>query len=108
PWGASGRPPRKYVELQTGTGKIVLPFTAGEVNMVMQPGASGTASVTVLLDGKPVGPGHGADVGPDGVARFDRSGMIRLVAGAPRGRHVLTLVSTDPGFRAYVFPFAPG
>jgi len=102
-WQTSGQ----YVELQNGTAKIVLPFTAGEVNMVMQPGASGTAAVTVLLDGKPVGQGRGADVGPDGVARFDRSGMIRLVAGAPQGPHVLTLVSSDPGLRAYVFTFGP-
>ena len=98
---------RQYVELGNGTGKIVLPFRAGEVNMVMQPGASGKAAVGVLLDGKPVGEAHGADVGPDGVARFDRSGMIRLLARAPRGNHVLTLVSSDSGLRAYVFTFGP-
>ena len=77
---------RQYLELRKGTGKIVLPFTAGEVNLVMQPGSSGTAAVTVLLDGKPVGEARGADVGPDGVARFDRSGMIRLVARASQGK----------------------
>ena len=98
---------RQYLELRKGTGTIVLPFTAGEVNMVMQPGASGKAAVTVLLDGKPVGEARGADVGPDGVARFDRSGMIRLVVRAPRGQHVLTLVARDPGLRAYVFTFGP-
>lgn len=98
---------RQYVELQRGAGKIVLPFTAGEVNLVMQPGSAGWAAVSVLLDGKPAGPARGADVGPDGVARFDRSGMIRLLARAPRGRHVLTLVSSDPGLRAYVFTFGP-
>ena len=81
-----GRARRQYVELQKGTGKIVLPFTAGEVNLVMQPGPSGKAAVTVLLDGKPIGDARGADVGPDGVARFDRSGMIRLVDRAPRGK----------------------
>jgi hypothetical protein len=43
----------------------------------------------------------------DGVARFDRSGMIRLVAGAPPRRHVLTLSSNDQGLRAYVFTFGP-
>jgi len=53
----------------------------------MQPGPSGRAAVSVLLDGKPVGEAHGMDVGTDGVARFDRSGLIRLVAGAPRRRH---------------------
>jgi thiol-disulfide isomerase/thioredoxin len=98
---------RQYLELQKGTGKIVLPFTAGEVNLVMQPGPSGKAAVAVLLDGKPVGEARGADVGPDGVARFDRSGMIRLVARAPRGKHVLTLVASDPGLQAFVFTFGP-
>jgi len=98
---------RQYVELRKGTGKIVIPFTAGEVNLVMQPGTSGSAAVTVLLDGKPIGEARGADVGPDGVARFDRSGMIRLVAGASRRRHVLTLVTSDTGVRAFAFTFGP-
>jgi thiol-disulfide isomerase/thioredoxin len=101
------RSERQYVELRKGTGKIVLPFTAGEVNLVMQPGPSGSAAVTVLLDGKPVGDAHGADVGADGVARFDRSGMIRLVAGAARRRYVLTLETSDPGVRAFSFTFGP-
>jgi len=95
------------VELQSGTGKIVLPFTAGEVNLVVAPGPSGTSAMTVLLDGKPIGESRGADVGRDGVARFDRSGMIRLVAGAPKQSHVLTLVTSDPGVQAYVFTFGP-
>ena len=82
----------QFVELRAGTGKIVLPFTAGEVNLVVQPGPSGTAAITVLLDGQPIGEARGADVGPDGVARFDRSGMIRLVAGAPGGK-----ARSDPG-----------
>lgn len=98
---------RQYLELRKGIGKIVLPFTAGEVNVVMEPGVSGKAAVNVLLDGKPVGEARGADVGADGVARFDRSGMVRLVAGASRGRHVLTLVAADPGLRAFVFTFGP-
>ena len=98
---------RQYLELRKGTGKIFLPFTAGEVNVVMEPGRSGKGAVTVLLDGKPVGETRGADVGTDGVARFDRPGMLRLVAGASRQRHVLTLVATDPGLRAFVFTFGP-
>jgi len=98
---------RQYVELQNGTGKIVLPFTAGEVNVVMQPGPSGKAAVAVVLEGKPVGEARGADVGPDGVARFDRAGMIRLLARAPRGNHVLTLIASDPGLRAYVITSGP-
>src|SRR5262245_58009867 len=98
---------RQYVELKKGSGEIVLPFVGGEVNLVMQPGPSGRAAVTVLLDGRAIGDARGMDVGTDGVARFDRSGMIRLVAGAPRRRHVLTLASSDSGLRAYVFTFGP-
>jgi hypothetical protein len=101
------RSQRQYVELRKGTGKIVIPFNAAEVNLVMQPGASGNAAVTVLLDEKPVGAARGADVDADGVARFDRSGMLRLVAGALRRRHVLTLVTSDPGVRAFAFTFGP-
>jgi hypothetical protein len=101
------RSERQYVELRKGTGKIMVPFTAGEVNLVMQPGPSGKAAVTVLLDGIPVVDAHGADVGADGVARFDRSGMIRLIVGATRRRHVLTLVTSDPGLRAFAFTFGP-
>jgi hypothetical protein len=98
---------RQFVELQKGSGEIVMPFTGGEVNLVMQPGPSGRAAVNVVLDGTLVREAHGLDVGADGVARFDRSGMIRLVSGAPRRRHVLTLQSSDSGLRAYVFTFGP-
>jgi hypothetical protein len=98
---------RQFVELRKATGKIMLPFTAGEVNLVMQPGPSGSAAVTVLLDGKPVGDARGADVDTDGVARFDGPRMIRLVAGAAPRRHVLTLVTSDPGVRAFAFTFGP-
>jgi hypothetical protein len=98
---------REYVQLRKGTGTIVLPFTGGEVNLVMQPGLSGRAAVTVLLDGKPVGEARGRDVGPDGVADFDRSGIVRLVARAQKGKHVLTLITSDPGVRAFVFTFGP-
>jgi hypothetical protein len=102
-WRSEGQ----FIELQNGSGKIVLPFTAGEVNLVVQPGPSGNAALTVLLDGNPVGEARAADVGSDGVVRFDRSGMIRLVAHAPRGKHVLTLIASDPGLQAYVFTFGP-
>jgi len=66
-----------------------------------------TRRVTVLLDGKPIVDARGTDVSADGVARFDRSGMIRLVAGVPQRRHVLTLGPSDLGLPAYVFTLGP-
>ena len=100
-WRSAGQ----YAELRKGVGKISIAFTAREVNLVVQPGPSGNATITVLLDGIAVGSVRGADVDGDSVARFDRSGMIRLVAGAAKREHVLTLVSSDPGLRAFVFSF---
>lgn len=85
----------------------MLPFTAGEMNLVVQPGPSGSAAISVLLDGKAVGDARGPDVGTDGVARFDGPRMIRLVAGSSRRRHVLTLVTSDPGLRAFAFTVGP-
>jgi thiol-disulfide isomerase/thioredoxin len=102
-WHSGGQ----YVELASGTGEIGLPFNAGEVNLVAQPGPSGQTAVSVLLDGDPIGDERGADVGPDSVAHFDRSGMFRLVDGASRDDHTLTLATDEPGLRAYVFTFGP-
>lgn len=101
------RSDREYVELGLGPGELVLPFTAGEVNVVVQPGSSGASALRVLLDGQPVNGAHGADVGPDSVARVDHAGMVRLIEHAPPGPHVLSLIADDPGLRAYVFTFGP-
>lgn len=97
----------EYVELVGGTGELALPFTAGEVNLVVDPGPAGLAAVGVLLDGAPIGAERGPDVDPDGIARLDRAAMFRLVAGASRDDHLLTLVANQPGLRAYVFTFGP-
>ncbi|RKN48600.1 redoxin family protein [Micromonospora endolithica] len=103
-WRSAG----EYVELVAGGGELALPFEAGEVNLVLDPGPAGLAAVRVLLDGEPIGDARGADVHPDGVALFDRPAMFRLVAGASRtDRHLLTLVADRPGLRAYVFTFGP-
>jgi thiol-disulfide isomerase/thioredoxin len=102
-WRSGG----EYVELTSGGGELALPFNAGEVNLVVDPGPTGQAPVQVLLDGMPIGAERGADVGPDAIARIDRPAMFRLVAGASRDDHLLNLLTDRPGFRAYVFTFGP-
>ncbi|MEH0821675.1 redoxin [Micromonospora sp. CPCC 205739] len=102
-WASS----KEYVELAGGIGELALPFNAGEVNLVVDPGPAGQAAVRVLLDGEPIGDERGADVDPDAVAHIDRAAMIRLVAGASRDEHLLTLVADRPGLRAYAFTFGP-
>jgi thiol-disulfide isomerase/thioredoxin len=98
----------QYIE-HTGAApaKIVIDFVGGEVNLVVQPGAAGKAEVKVKLDGKDVGARRGGDVGEDSTARFDRSGMVRLVRGAGPGAHRLELETKDDGLRAYSFTFGP-
>lgn len=102
-WDTRGQ----YVELAGGTGQIVLPFNAGEVNLVAKAGPSGEGVVTVLLDGEPIGAERGADLTPGGLAHVDRPAMFRLVDGASRDDHELTLITSQPGFRAYAFTFGP-
>ncbi|QGN48961.1 redoxin domain-containing protein [Micromonospora sp. WMMC415] len=97
----------EYVELVSGTGELALPFNAGEVNLVVDPGPTGRAEVRVLLDGEPIGGERGADVDADSVAHLDRAAMVRLVDGASRDDHLLSLVTGQVGFRAYVFTFGP-
>lgn len=97
----------EYVEVAGGHAELVLPFTAGEVNLVADPGPAGPARVRVLLDGKPAADARGADVDPDSRVVVDRAAMIRLVDGAPPGEHRLTLRAERPGLRAYVFTFGP-
>jgi hypothetical protein len=70
----------------------VLPFTAGEMNLVVQPGPSGSAAISVLLDGKAVGDARGPDVGTDGVARFRWAPHD-----SPGRRFVATTARADPG-----------
>ena len=97
----------EYVETGDAGAELVLPFTAGEVNLVADPGPEGPAGIRVLLDGKPAADARGADVGPDDRVLVDRAAMIRLVDGATPGEHRLTLRAERPGFRAYVFTFGP-
>ena len=98
---------RQYVELRKGTGKIVVPFTAGEVNLVMQPGASGMRRSPCCSMGsrsaKPAERTSARMVWRASTAR----GCFDWLPARPRRRHVLTLVATDPGVRAFVFTFGP-
>ncbi|MER7441750.1 redoxin [Micromonospora avicenniae] len=96
-----------YVEVASGAGEIALPFNAGEVNLVVEPGSAGPATLRVLLDGQPIGDRRGTDVDIDGTARVDRPRMVRLVAGASRDDHLLTVIADQPGCRAYAFTFGP-
>jgi hypothetical protein len=97
----------QYVELKKGTGEIVLPFTGGEVNLVVC-NRGHLPLRQRSTDGQPVGDSRGTDVGTDGIARFDQlrdDSPGRPSAAATSRADALS--SSDAGVRAYVFTFGP-
>jgi thiol-disulfide isomerase/thioredoxin len=87
----------EYIEhADDAPAKLVLDFRGGEVNLVLQPGRGGKATVALTLDGKPAGK-----------VCFDRPGMVPLVKGAGPGPHKLEIETENEGLRAFAFTFGP-
>ena len=97
PWDFSGQ----YAESRGDAG-IVYQYDAKNVYLVAS--AANTTAVRVLLDGKPISAGAGADVSGSDVAIHDER-MYTIVEGADYSRHTLELDIPGPGLRAYTFTF---
>lgn len=94
------------MELKSGTGRIVLEYSARSVNIV----AGGSGELRVSVDGKPLGSvARGADVGgEEGVARVDGQRLYNLVSHKSYGDHRLVidiLGGESKGFQVYTFTF---
>ena len=88
-------------------GRIAFQFHARDVNLVMGPASrEHRVRYRVLLDGRPVGDGHGTDVGPDGSGSVDAQRTYQLVRqpGAIAERR-FEIEFLDPGVEAYCFTF---
>lgn len=97
----------EYLEHEgSKVGRLRMTFRASEVNLVADPGGR-AAEIVVRLDGRRLDEAHGTDVGRDGVARFDRPGMVSLVRGAALEEHELVLETRSPGLRLFAFTFGP-
>ena len=93
--------------LEAAPGSIAYRFQARDLNLVLEPPASGApVRFTVRLDGQPPGDAHGLDVDESGEGTVTEPRMYQLVrqhgAIAPRTFEITFL---DPGARAYVFTF---
>ena len=93
----------EYAETAGAGNKIVYSYNAKNVYFVAS-SASG-ATVTVLLDGKPIGAAHGSDVNPDGTATIQANRLYSLVQGASYGPHTLEIDVTSGTLDAYTFTF---
>ena len=93
--------------LEAAAGSISYRFHARDLNLVLEPLASGApVRFAVRLDGQPPGDAHGLDVDASGEGTLTEPRMYQLIrqhgAIVPRTFEITFL---DPGARAYVFTF---
>lgn len=88
------------MKLKSGSGKIVLHYSAKAVNVVA--GSAGAAHVAV--DGKPLAD-LGADVGKDGRFEIDGQRLYNIVTHDRYGQHTLIIDVAGEGFEIYTFTF---
>ena len=88
-------------------GRITYRFHARDVNLVMGPAARGAAvRFRVLVDGKPPGAAHGADVDELGNGAVTEQRLHQLVRQShPIAEREFTIEFLDPGAEAFDFTF---
>lgn len=95
----------EYVGDGGADGRLILRYSAKEVNVVMAPGTTGAPPVEIRLDGRPVPDGEqGRDLEGSRV-RLDAARMYSLVEHRTVGAHRLELLVGDRGWRGYAFTF---
>lgn len=88
--------------LSSDTGRIVLPYTAKQVNIV----ASGDSELSFLLDGKPLDSSkYGSDVTENGKTITSDSRLYNIINDSNPANHVLEIQVEKPGFEIYTFTF---
>jgi thiol-disulfide isomerase/thioredoxin len=108
PWFA-GRESIEACPLEKRPSRIVLPYSAAEVNLVMSPPDTGTGVLTVSVNGRPL---HEDEAGEDIKQLNDDSEvtvreprMYRLVRTAAVESKLLEVSTCTPGLEAYAFTF---
>ncbi len=107
PWFC-GRESIEACPLEGRPSRLLVPYRAAEVNLVMSPPEGGEAIATITLDGKPLSDEAGEDVvRMDGqsVVLVQEPRMYRLVKGRKVESRLLELSTSAPGLEAYAFTF---
>jgi thioredoxin family protein len=93
--------------LEAPNGSIAYRFHARDLNLVLEPPASGTpVRFEVRLDGRLPANAHGLDVNESGEGTLTEPRMYQLVRqSGVIAPHTFEITFLDPGARAYVFTF---
>ena len=93
--------------LNAAPGQIAYRFHARDLNLVMGPAAPGMSiPFHVLIDGRPPGEAHGADVDDDGNGRVAEQRLYQLIRQpGPITDHTFEITFPEPGAQAYAFTF---
>ena len=93
--------------LNAAGGEIAYRFHARDLNLVTGPAVAGTpVRFQVLLDGKPPGPAHGADVDDQGHGMVAEQRLYQLIRQpGPVAERTFQITFLDPGVEAYAFTF---
>ncbi len=86
-----------------GAGSIIYKYSAKNVYLVMSSDTGNT--ITILLDGKPVGAQKNADTEADSTIHVQEHKLYRLIGGREYGEHTLEIKVDGPGLEAYAFTF---
>jgi len=90
------------MRLISGSGAIVLPYFAKEVNIV----TVNQAELVIYLDGNPIEPAiAGYDLRSDGKLYVSEDRLYNIISSEEPESHVLKISISDPGFEVYAFTF---
>ena len=98
-WNFAG----EYAQSQGTTNSIVYKFQSRDVYFVAS--APTGATLTLLVDGKPIGTNAGADVAADGTVIIKENRLYKLVHMPDYGEHTLEIQVKGTGLQAYTFTF---
>jgi thiol-disulfide isomerase/thioredoxin len=108
-WALSGdwTVTKKAVLLNKPNGRIAYRFHARDLHLVMGPATrGGSVRFRVLIDGKPPGAAHGADVDDQGGGTASEQRLYQLIRqSAPIADRQFEIEFFDPGVEAYAFTF---
>ena len=96
----------EMVALHEAGGSIAFRFHARDAHLVLAAGTPAPVPFRVLLDGKPPGASHGADVDADGNGVLRDGRLFQLVREhGPVHEQTLEITFLEPGAEAYAFTF---
>lgn len=95
------------VTLEKANGRVVFRFHARDLHLVMGPAARGkSVPFRVLIDGRPPGPSHGADVDAEGRGELVEQRMYQLIRQPkPIDDRQFEIEFLEPGSQVYSFTF---